>query len=142
MLQNEKKSEEIKINPEDTIKTIVWTIGIIVVAFFFVRDCACSSSSEVAQEQSNFNHAANEAYLVTCDLIKKRLKSPSTAKFPHYLEVNMISLGKDSLNRGERFFIQGYVDSQNGFGAMIRTNYSATVLYKPNERLTIENLEI
>ena len=51
--------------------------------------------------------------------IKKMLKSPATAKFC------------DSLNyrwSKENGIIkaQGYVDSQNGFGAMVRTNYILT----------------
>ncbi|MCQ2602052.1 MAG: hypothetical protein MJ184_11895 [Treponema sp.] len=60
----------------------------------------------------------------TCELIcentiTKFLKSPSTARFCKYDEYRW---------RKEEGIIkaQGYVDSQNGFGAMVRTNYLLT----------------
>ncbi len=55
--------------------------------------------------------------------VKQRLLSPSTADFP-WLPVKIYST-KNKLT----YFIYSYVDSQNGFGAMIRTNYSCQVRY-------------
>ncbi len=55
---------------------------------------------------------------VTKETIKTILKSPSTAKFPwNYQEY---SLGKEN----GVFYVQGYVDSQNSFGAEIRSTYT------------------
>lgn len=48
------------------------------------------------------------------------LKSPSTAKFPP-LTFNVDDLGN------EKYKIESYVDSQNSFGAMIRSNWSVTM---------------
>jgi hypothetical protein len=51
--------------------------------------------------------------------IKPVLKSPSTADFP-WCSSSMVTVGPD-----HTFVITSYVDSQNGFGAMVRTNYMA-----------------
>jgi len=48
------------------------------------------------------------------------LKSPSSAKFPWGLKSSLIS--------GDKYRVANYVDSQNSFGAMIRTNYVCEVV--------------
>lgn len=50
------------------------------------------------------------------ETIKSMLKAPSTAKFPNILE------WKFWKENGETI-VQSYVDSQNGFGAMIRSEF-------------------
>ena len=57
--------------------------------------------------------------LICEDSVKKLLKSPATAKFCDYLDYRW-SKEKGIIKA------QGYVDSQNGFGAMVRTNYILT----------------
>lgn len=52
------------------------------------------------------------------DTVKMLLKSPSTAKFPY---IDEWRIGKDAGN----VTIQGYVDSQNSFGATVRSNFQA-----------------
>lgn len=55
-------------------------------------------------------------------LVEKRLKAPSTAKHPWGTsDYEITNLGTN------RYTVSSYVDSQNGFGAMIRTNYTATI---------------
>lgn len=49
-----------------------------------------------------------------------QLKSPASAQFP----VDMISIVGDD-NRG--YHIEGFVDSQNGYDAMIRNDFTADV---------------
>ncbi len=60
------------------------------------------------------------AYALITDYVKDKLKSPSTAKFPSKSGVK-ISKNNDT------YIIQGYVDSQNSFGATIRTKYIAEI---------------
>lgn len=67
------------------------------------------------------------AYTAAQDLIKKKLVSPSTAEFPGAHKVHIAYLGNC------RHQIQGYVDSQNSFGAMIRTEYYAEVRYSKSD---------
>ena len=60
----------------------------------------------------------------TKEIIKNILKSPSTAKFPW--DYSEWAVGKENGST----IVQGYVDSQNGFGAMIRSTFQVT--YKNN----------
>jgi hypothetical protein len=66
------------------------------------------------------------AYSFAEDFIKQRLKSPSTAKFPGIFEKedHIIDFGNG------QYFITSWVDSQNGFGAMIRSNWSCTIIFE------------
>ena len=68
-----------------------------------------------------------EAYVYHKYFIKNRLKSPSTAEFFSY-DASRVSKINNST-----FKIRGYVDAQNGFGAMIRTNYSIVVKNETGE---------
>lgn len=67
---------------------------------------------------------AFEGCLAAQKIIKENiLKAPATAQF-----------SKCPLEGGRRegnlIYVEGYVDAQNSFGAMIRTHYQATVRYQ------------
>lgn len=68
------------------------------------------------------------AYIMSQEFVTSKLKSPSTAKYP-------LSYGNGSKRmKGQQYSINSYVDSQNGFGAMIRTNFIVVVeQYEENE---------
>lgn len=68
------------------------------------------------EEMSNLNIMAQE-------LVKSALKSPSTAKFP---KITDWKFAKDK----EQIIIQSYVDSQNSFGAMLRSEFQLTLSTK------------
>lgn len=53
--------------------------------------------------------------------VEKRLKAPSTADFASYSSSQVTELG------GNKYKVVSYVDSENGFGAMIRTNFEVVV---------------
>ena len=58
---------------------------------------------------------------LTCEeCVKRILKAPSTAKFPNILDWKF-QKDKDIV------IVQSYVDSQNGFGAMLRSNFQITL---------------
>lgn len=62
------------------------------------------------------------AFIQCQDLVKGELISPSTADFPSFdFESN---IAPDDL-----YIIRSYVDSQNGFGATIRTRWRCKVRY-------------
>ena len=62
------------------------------------------------------------------ETVKEILKAPSTAKFPG----SFISPFKDwnISKNGNKFTVSSYVDSQNGFGAMIRSEFTITYEWK------------
>ena len=64
------------------------------------------------------------AYIISQRFVEKRLRAPTTAEFPsvHSSNVSVTPFLPDC-----SFVIEAYVDSQNGFGAMIRTPYRATL---------------
>lgn len=62
-------------------------------------------------------------YSYTEDAVKMKLKSPSTATFPSYADENtkILYMGNCLV------VIHSWVDSENGFGAMIRSKYTAKI---------------
>ncbi len=70
---------------------------------------------------------APSAYAFMQDAVRRSLKAPSSASFPWMSDIKVVSI---SLARCE-FGIVGYVDSQNGFGAMLRTYYQGEVRHSP-----------
>ncbi len=64
----------------------------------------------------------SEAYVMAQGFVKAMLKSPKTADFP-FLDYSHRNLGDG------KWIIQSYVDSQNGFGAMIRTQYQVEMQF-------------
>lgn len=60
------------------------------------------------------------------------LKAPATAKFPTFEE--MVVNGSDG-----RYNVSGFVDSQNSYGATIRTNYTYNVEKDPSGRWKCTN---
>lgn len=71
-------------------------------------------------EKSNIQYASQEA-------IKSILKSPSTAKFPLSDQWNI-------WKTPDEIVVQSYVDSQNGFGAEIRSEFQ--IKYSPEGNIT------
>jgi hypothetical protein len=73
---------------------------------------------------------------VDCEnFVRRLLKSPSTANFaPHReLAITGSEMGP--------WTVHGYVDSQNSFGAMIRSNYVCTIRYQ-GDSVHLENIQI
>lgn len=72
---------------------------------------------------------------IACEtFVERQLRAPSTADFPSHTDY-VIS------GSGDRYVVNGYVDAQNGFGAMIRTDWTCTVLRdNANEQWTLESL--
>jgi hypothetical protein len=62
------------------------------------------------------------AFVMSQKFVKKQLRSPASAEFP-WQPVSTVYLGNC------KHAVNAYVDAQNGFGAMIRSNYSAVMVY-------------
>lgn len=68
------------------------------------------------------------------DTVKNQLKAPSTAEFP-------FSYGSDGvqiLQQGDYYYVKGWVDAENSFGAMIRNDFVVT-MYQDGEFMTAED---
>jgi len=121
-------------------KKIVIPVIIILLLFSYnvINYIGNSASSSAPAEVSESNQTARnsstagQAYIISQTYVKAILKSPSTADFS-LLDYQSFDLGKD------KYKIVSYVDSQNGFGAMIRSNYSAVLLFKGGDWSHIDN---
>ena len=99
-------------------------IILIIAIFYWVSTIPLDSvpnSYSSPSTNSNWKTQDNSysAYLMMQEFVKKRLKSPSTAKFPNFY-LNTDHIKKIS---NQTYQITSYVDSQNTFGAMIRTKF-------------------
>lgn len=74
---------------------------------------------EKQQERVNLKSVA---YIISQNYVKTQLKAPSSAEFPRH---DYVCYKKDSIT----YVVTSYVDSQNSFGAMIRTKYQAILKY-------------
>lgn len=75
-----------------------------------------SKKSEVSSKDDDFWFAVTAAQ----NLVKEQLKSPSTASFPS--SASAYSVQTD----GTYFYVSGYVDAQNSFGAELRQEWTAS----------------
>jgi len=77
------------------------------------------------------------AYRFTQNFVKLTLKSPSSAVFPDY-SASIVRRSGDC-----RYLIDSYVDSQNGFSAMLRTAYRMDIQYDmDNDKWTVLDQDI
>lgn len=103
---------------------------LLVLCFFvFIEGCGVNDNSTTKQSSAGSNgnvytSDAYKAFAISKRFAKSKLKSPSTAEFPIYSEY---SEGIHVVDKDDSFFVASYVDSQNSFGAMIRTKYLCSV---------------
>jgi hypothetical protein len=102
---------------------------------FLVFKCSCSQTDE--EKATNTEQTLKILALSASQkCVEQQLKSPSTAEFP-YGEIEGVS----QLS-GNTYIINSYVDSQNGFGAMIRTNYRCQVTLTSKDDYTCDSVEL
>lgn len=72
------------------------------------------------------------------DFVKDRLKTPGAAKFPDPYDLRdkgfLTSVGEN------RFTVKSWVDSQNSYGALLRTRFTCSVRYIGKNRWELEDL--
>lgn len=98
------------------VAIIIIIVGVTLVNLFTDDKGSTSNVSE---------HSELLAYSYAMDCVKSRLKSPSTAEFPSSIEKKQST---KSSSYGV-YVIKSWVDSQNSFGAMIRSNFECTVKF-------------
>lgn len=69
------------------------------------------------------------------DYVRKSLKSPSTAHFPNYDEWNIYK-------KHGVIFAESYVDSQNSFGAVIRSHFKLTIKNNRVAKYTMDGQDL
>lgn len=98
----------------------LFVVAIVTVVVFAVIGAFSNSDRKVTES----GQTEGVIYRVATRLVADRLKAPSTAKFPSFYDdgaATFTSFGNS------RYKIKSYVDSKNGFGAQVRTQWTATV---------------
>lgn len=110
---------------------VIVIIGLVIIAGFFSFGENGASMRE--DPQSRRAHYCSEqgrtsAYTMAQTFVERRLRAPASAEFPW-----MTGEGVRVIHRsGCDFTVHGYVDAQNGFGALIRTRFVADLTYSPD----------
>lgn len=69
----------------------------------------------------------SDACYMAQKFVRQKLKAPATAQFPESTEANC-----QTTQAAGTWTVTSYVDAQNGFGAMIRTDYMAQMSHNAN----------
>lgn len=79
-----------------------------------------------------------EAYDVCQKFVSQRLRAPGSAKFPSLTAsgVTAVDLG------GGRYSVNAYVDSQNGFGALLRMTFACEVNWQSGQSYKLVDLKL
>lgn len=81
-------------------------------------------------------HDKVTAWVMAQKFVEDRLVSPSTAKWPWDWSDHVLHMGQG------KYMIRSYVDSQNSFGAIIRTNILCVVKHEEGDRWSLESLDM
>lgn len=111
------EKEKVELTGEQKVKVISGLIvGLFFIWLFFIPSCD-------GEEPLNEKYTKSTALIESRQFVEKRLKSPSSADFSFESEKSVIKVNDTT------FIVTGYVDSQNSFGAELRSNYSCKITY-------------
>lgn len=121
----QEKKEEMKLNVEKKNKSIpqLIVVGLLGLIFSF-QSCSMDTEKPLSERYTKI-----QAKVFAETQVKTRLKSPSTAEFNWNADDNIEKVNDTT------FLVTGYVDSQNSFGAALRSNYSCTIVYLDKEKM-------
>lgn len=114
-----------------TSKIVLLVIGcfifLIVTTNVAISMFSGSGNSDLDKKNRTEIENRDNAAIHAQSLIKNYLKSPSTAKFESSHRSIVVKLPNGN------YEVKSHVDSQNGFGAMIRKNWTAEIRYTDSE---------
>lgn len=93
---------------------------IIIVAILWIAPSLGGTSSGSTRSVPSNDNTARMACVMAEGFVKDRLVAPSTAKFP-----NPGGADCKASRRGNTWTVASFVDAQNSFGAMMRSDYAA-----------------
>lgn len=115
---------------EEKVKAITTLIMIPVGIFIFYK-ISCGEETPRVEKYSK-----SDALVDSYEYVRAQLKSPSSADFGWDYN-NAVTQIDDST-----FAVHNIVDSQNGFGAMIRANYTCKIIHHSNKTTECVGLQI
>jgi len=134
--QNESNLNIASSKKQSKVKSIAIG-GLIILAVIVVLGIIASSNTSNSALEFDYK-------LISCAVegVKEILKAPSTAKFPAFSK-GSIPMGyiPKKIKDGE-YVVSNYVDAENSYGAMIRSNYSCTVYMDNSNSKCLSNCEL
>jgi uncharacterized protein YceK len=110
---------------------------IILIALVLIVSLISNCATQIEQTSPKEDTAdKQDAFSMSKQFVTEYLKAPSTADFPSYTESFVIDLGE------ERYIVSAYVDSENSFGAKLRTPYTCTLSYESNNMWRLDSMDI
>ena len=114
------KPGDVQVNAKDSVAGCVGCLVVIAILIglltWLCQSCSCTDPSQALE---------TEAWHVAMRFVEKRLKAPSTAKFPNQWD-NGVEIKRTD---NSTFCVSAFVDAENSFGAKIRQHWSVTVRY-------------
>lgn len=120
-------------------KIYVWTsgrkviIGFAILSVLLLIITGSSNKPSTPSNQSTQNQREIEALVFAKDVIKRTLKAPSTATFE---DVHAYELS----NLKDVWAVNGYVDSENSYGAKLRNVWEVQLDYRDGKGGTVKSI--
>jgi hypothetical protein len=111
-------------------KTQGWTIGAIIgsilVFLFLMIMLGTMASKDQTSSSPSEDDLPKLAFYKAQEYVRANLKAPASATFPYYDSGSVTRVAGDQ--KGAMFDVISYVDSQNSFGAKIRTSFKCSIV--------------
>jgi fucose permease len=128
-----EKEEKKKVANEQANKACMIFILMAILLFFVALIVQIANPPSPTKNEPN----DVDAFVMSQSFVEQRLIAPTTAKFPYIGDAYEVTK-LDSVT----WLVDSYVDSQNGFGAFIRTRYVAKLMYMGNDRWKLLNIKV
>lgn len=109
------------------------------IALLVVIGIALSPSQDATPQSP---HDAFGAYSICRQFVTERLRAPATADFPNYYADRSGVNSARVAGTDAQYLVTAHVDSQNGFGALIRTPFTCTVTWQEGTTWRLNDLKI
>lgn len=114
--------------PEPRLRSFYITFGLAILGGIIIGIWSFDDSPK------KHSHSPDDAYVMAQNFVEDRLRSPSTADFPSSSQARITHLG------GGSYRVAAWVDSQNGFGAMVRTKFTCELHTNDGNRWICDEL--
>jgi len=121
--------------PTSKVPVISLIVVLVVIAILIGVGFSCCSGGCGADTEKETGHSKVEAWTAAQLEVERNLKSPSTADYPWSYDEYVDKIDDNT------FIVRAYVDSENSFGAKVRTNFSCTVKFTGEDTYIVKDLE-
>ena len=121
--------------PPTNPRSTRWAVGLIV-GLLVLTGVGIILSPSRPPPPPTLPYSAESAVGICRQFVERRLKAPASAKFPDASDATTTDLGDG------KFRVLTYVDSQNGFGALIRNTVDCTVHWTDGTNWSLDDLTL